>query len=364
MITTRPLFSGALLALTTAAMAQCGPYRHHPVWPSTLGFASVNLVDCGATGALWDNGDTTEVADSLTVGAHSVTLFNGLVPLQTIPFNIEQQVWALNQQVSPMLGALAVSMWAEIDRCTPQIFDGLACPVDPAQTVAYLLQDGIAIDSLTPVDCILTQHQWTGLPFGHTYALQVIDHGPCGSTGQSSPVTAYDCSGLSLSVITQEDDGSGSGVVEVLGIDPGPFNPMAPPQPITGDWLLLDTNMAPIGVPQTGATALWSGLTVGTYTVLFVCTDLCSPVEQTALVDLSTNVPDTTTQQAPNLWPVPVNVTLHWSGGLRRQVQVLDALGRVVLRVRGVDQLDASTLPPGSYLLRFDNEAPVRFVKW
>lgn len=347
------------------ASAQCGPYKHHPVWPQTLGYAYLNPGECGpADQVLWDNGATTWTASNLAVGAHTVVLFSGLTPIDTLAFWIEQQQWELNQQVYSSAGQVEVSIWAEVDRCTPQLFDGLACPVDPAQTVAYLLQDGVAIDSLTPVDCIATVHWWSGLPFGHTYATRVEDHGPCGSQGEGPVVVAYNCSGMTMDLQVQDDQGGGTGSIGVLGMIPDPLDLWSPPGPITGTFYLFDANMDPIAPPQQGADALWSGLAAGDFTVWFTCDSLCSPVEVPVTVGLSVGIAPSALRPTTTLWPLPVSHTLYWSGGVRQRIAVYDALGRIIAKAQASDRFDVGALPAGSYLLRLDEEAPLPFVKW
>lgn len=343
-------------------VAQCGPFRYHPLWPSTLGAANIHLDECtDATGVLWDNGATTVDVDSLSVGPHTVTFFNGADPIQTIPFTIEQQYWDLHQSVHTMTGAIEVSIAAAIDRCTPQIFDGLVCPPDPAQTVVRLLQDGIVIDSLTPVDCIYTTHFWPGLPFGHTYSTEVLSTGNCITHGQGPVVTAYDCSGVAIDPQAAYEQTSGTGSITVAGIDPGPPGPFSPPSPIAGTFMLVDADMNVIG-DAAGSSAEWSGLALGSYTVIFANENLCSPVVANVVLDVSSGIGYHTI--APRaLWPVPVSNTLHWSGSGTHRIMILDMVGRAVLRSSGSDHIDVASLAPGNYLLQLDSDPPRRFLK-
>lgn len=351
------------LAFGTAA-AQCGVYRYHPLWPDTSGTASVLLTDCsGATGVLWDNGDTTEYTYSLTVGPHSVTLFDGTTPIETMDFIMEQQVWALNQHVGISGGAVEVAIYAEVDHCTPLIFDNVDCEPDPEQTIVRLIQDGIVIDTLTPVDCIGTGFHWYGLPFGHTYGTALQAMGPCQSDSEGPIVTAYDCSELSMELQVQQDGGGGTGSIAVTGLVPGPPGPFVPTWPITGSFVLFDQDMNVVsGGPQNGSTAEWSGLVPGTYQVMFYADSLCSPVSMNVVMDTSTGISGPS-QVAQVLWPIPVTNSLHWRSGKLCHVRVLDAVGRTILRTQGIDQLDVSSLSAGTYLLRLDDGPPRSFVK-
>lgn len=359
----RVLHSLACGSALASSLAQCGPYKYHPLWPDTLGSAHVILGECtGATSVLWDNGDTSPATSGLTVGPHTVTFLDGTTPIATNDFTIEQQVWDFTLSAMGEGPTLSVIITAEVDRCAPQIFNGLDCHPIPAQTVLRLLQDGIAVDSLTPVDCIYTLYSFSGLPFGHTYGCAVATSGACPSYGEGPVATAYDCSGFSMDIETQDDQGGGTGTVIVTELIPGPPGPFTPPPPIAGHFVLVDAGMNMIGDPQPDTPAEWNGLAAGNYTVFFINDTLCSPVMQALVIASSTGIlAQVGTSSA--LWPVPVSNMLHWSGSGPCRIQVLDPLGRMVLRAQGIDQVDVSSLVAGSYLLKLDSDPPRPFMK-
>ena len=361
----RIFFSTASILAFLAIQAQCGPYKHHPVWPADMGYAWVNLNECtGMTSLLWDNGVTTELNNELSVGPHWVAFFVGGVPWDTIHFEMEQLEWNLNQQILGMAGSIEVDIWAEVPYCGTQIFNGQACAVDADQTVVYLLQDGIAIDSITPVSCLATHHMWTMLPFGHTYQTYLVDHSPCGSYGYGQLMAAYSCSGATLDLEVLPALGGNNGSITVWDVIPDPLSSLPPPTPLTGMFRLMDTSFGQVGDEQFGTTAQWNGLAPGEYLILFSADSLCDPVLRDVLVDGTTGI----TMLESNdpsilLWPVPAIDVLNWNNGLQKRVQVLDTQGRVVLQEEGATQLNVSSLSPGIYVLGQDSGQRMRFVK-
>lgn len=357
----------ALYVLTgLAGWAQCGPYVHHPIWPATEGYAYVNLNECGAqyTGQLWDNGATTELANGLSVGPHTVVLYVGNTPVETLQFEVEQLAWDLGQQVYTMAGALTVSGWAELPYCGTQIFNNHACPLDPDQTVLYLLQDGIAVDSLSPVACPVFLYEWTNLAFGSTYQVMLQEQGACGAFALGQLMNTYNCEGAVLDLVAEAGAGMDQGSITVAGVVPDPQALTPPPTPLTGTFSLYAMpEYEQIGDIQSGSDAFWADLAWGDYLVFFGADSLCAPVQVELTIDATTGLGASSTSSAPTLWPVPVRNVLYWNAKAPSTVQVTDLQGRCVLHSRYTTQLDVSTLVPGSYLLHFADGTRRAFVK-
>jgi len=351
-----------------AGWSQCGPYVHHPIWPATEGYAYVNLVECGAqyTGQLWDNGATTDLANGLSVGPHTVVLYVGNTPVETLQFEVEQLAWDLGQQVYTMAGALTVSGWAELPYCGTQIFNNHACPLDPDQTVLYLLQDGIAVDSLSPVACPVFQYFCTNLAFGSTYQVMLQAHGACGAFALGQLVNTYNCEGAVLDLVAEAGAGMDQGSITVTGVVPAGQAAVPPPLPLTGTFMLMAMpEYEQVGSQQLGSTANWSGLPWGNYLVFFSADSLCAPVQMELTIDGTTGIggANSAAGLAPAIWPVPASNVLYWNAQRPSTVQVTDLQGRSVLQSRNTAQLDVSTLVPGSYLLHFADGTRRAFVK-
>jgi len=361
---TGPLLLLVVFLQTPSAVAQCGPYVGHPIWPDTEGTAFVNPNECGdgITTCLWDNGSTAWDATGLSVGMHTVDLYVNGAQVQTLSFEVEQLEWELNQSVFTYVGAVSVSMWAEVPYCGTSIFNYHRCPPDPEQTVVYLLQDGEAIDSLSPVGCLATQHAWSGLPFGYTYQLHLVDHGACGSEAWGAAVQTWSCGGADVALDVQPSMG-GTGSIEVLEVmpDPGSINP--PAGPLEGTfrlWSLPDYTQ--VGDEQTGTTAFWDALPPGDYEVLFVPELLCDPVLTPVTIDLVSGLSNRTMDE-PVLWPQPAQHMLYWSRSMSGAAHITDLHGRLLLQASSTDRMDISTLAPGIYLLRVEGCKAMRFVK-
>jgi hypothetical protein len=364
------LFTLLFLHFAATAYGQCGPYKHHPVWPDTFGSAYVVPIDCdnGAniTGCLWDNGDTDWSTDGLSVGSHSVVLYAGTVPVETLNFEIEQLAWDLNQNVFLFAGEIAVGIYAEVPYCPAQIFDGHHCPTDPDSTVIYLLQDGVAIDSISPVSCLGMSHEWNFLPSGYSYQTYLVDRSVCGSYAYGELVQTFSLDGAEMQINTQAASGAPNGSIEVFGVVPDPATASPPPMPLTGELNLypLPDAWPAVGPAQPGTTGYWDGLAPGEYQVVFTSDLLCSPVDTVITVESATGMANASvSSSALRLWPVPTTDVLHWSGDVPASIRIMDLQGRVLRSERNVTQLNVSDLAPGSYVLRFDDGRQGSFVK-
>ncbi|MCB9169764.1 MAG: T9SS type A sorting domain-containing protein [Flavobacteriales bacterium] len=360
-----------LLVLAIAvdhAHAQCGPYKGHPVWPDTVGSAFVNLTECGAsiTGCQWDNGSTAQQVDGLSVGAHSVVLYDGVNPVDTLTFAIEQLHWDLGQSVLLSAGAVEVDIWAQVPYCGTQIFNFPHCPPVADSTVVYLMQDGIAIDSLTPVECSSASHWWNFLPFGHLYQTTVTDHSICGSHEEGPVVVAYSLGAGQFNVLVQNANGGNNGSIQVLSVGPDLFAVMPPPAPVTGLLGLFTwPDQVQAGAPQLGSSAGWSNLAPGDYQILFAPDSLCNLVDTIVTIDAATAIGDASAAASDHLlvWPQPLRDVLYWSGERKGEVRVIDMNGRVVRSGPDLGWSDVSDLPAGMYELDLGDRR-ARFAKW
>lgn len=359
----RTLFLIGIAFQVGATSAQCGPYVGHPIWPDTEGTAFVNPNECGdgITTCQWDNGSTAWDATGLSVGMHSVVLYANGVEVQTLSFEVEQLEWDLNQAVFPYQGAVSVSMWAEVPYCGTSIFNYHHCPPDQEQTVVYLLQDGLAIDSLSPVGCLATQHEWSGLPFGYTYQLHLVDHGACGSEAWGAALETWSCAGAEVVLDVQPSMGS-TGTIEVMEVMPDPASINPPAGPLEGTFRLWSLpGYEQVGDEQTGTSAYWDGLPPGDYEVLFIPDLLCDPVLTPVTVDLISGIG---MNAGDNLrtWPQPAHNVLHWTG-TANTAGITDLHGRLLLQARNTDRMDVAALAPGIYLLKVEGRSAMRFVK-
>lgn len=350
----------------TSVLPQCGPYVAHPVWPDTLGLAHMNINECGAqyTMNIWDNGTTTIWAQGLGVGPHWVVLSDGGALADTVYFDVEQLAWDLNQSVHMMAGQVEVSMWAEVPYCGTSIFNVHACPIDASSTKVYLLQDGIAIDSIGDVQCTGTLGLWSFLPFGYTYQVYLQDQSACGSYAYGMQVQTWSCASgvLDMEVIAATSGNNGSIIVEDVLIDPQA--PFAPPLPLTGTLSLLSGSTGQLIGIEPGTSVVWEELMPDTYTVIFTPDILCDPIIQEVTIETSTSMGNDPMNHSSQLllWPVPVKDILYWSGPPQAVVEVTDLQGRVVLRTEQANEVDVSRLMPGTYQLRFPNGTVRRFA--
>ena len=363
--------SSFCLLIALAGYGQCGPYMHHPVWPDAVGSAYVVPTDCASgetiTGCVWDNGETNWSTDGLSVGAHSVVLFAGAVAVETLNFQIEQLAWNLNQQVFLYAGELAVSVYSEVPYCADQIFNGHHCPIDPDSTVIYLLQDGIAIDSVTPASCLGMPHQWSFLASGYTYQTYLVDRSACGSYAYGELVQSYSLDGAEIEYVAEPSTGSNNGTITVTDIILAPGTLSPPPLPLTGTLTLYTwpDEVTPVSSPQQGTTGYWDGLAPGEYLLMFTPDVLGNSVDTVITIDSFTGVEGVRYDRTADLrvWPVPATDVLHWSGGTQATVWVTDLQGRVVQSARNALQLDVSGLAPGAYQLHFEDGHRQPFVK-
>lgn len=311
---------------------------------------------------MWDNGSTTFSVTGLSVGTHTVTLYSGATPFATVNFEIEQLSWNLGQTVHTSAGAVETYIWADVPYCGNSIFNFHDCPPEPSTTWAYLRQDGIRIDSINPVSCTGTYHSWWGLPFGHVYYTEIIDHGACGSAAQGAPVTAYNLAGAEFTLQVQGSTGA-DGAINVQGITPDAQDPFSPPGPIQGNYLLLTyPDEGFVQGPQ--ASPSFTGLAPGDYIINFLpdMGVVCSNASAVVNVPLTLSVADAGSRAALGLWPQPAQEMLNWSANTVQRIEVRDATGRVMLQDRVLPPLHVGAWPAGSYTLRLDDGRAGRFV--
>ncbi len=342
-------------ALPMIAQAQCGPYMHHPVWPDTLGYAYVNLVECSGnvTSCEWDNG-STDALTYLGPGGHSVTFFDGLTPLNTLTFQIDQVPWQLYTFVYGPQQGVIVENTPSLQYCPSQIFNNLSCPPVPDSTVLYLLQDGIIIDSITPIDCYGGNYSWNGLPFGHVYQTYLLDHSHCGSYMYSSSTQSYTSDGAEMMITVQDAVGGTNGSILVQEVVPGPLSLMPPPSPIVGSLSLLEWPSMNLLYNEPSVTTVeWDGLTPGQYLLVFAPDSICAALDTVLTVGNSTGISDALsgTEERLFIWPQPADVTLYWSAKSAARFRVYDAQGRMVRTGPDHGVLDMSDLPSGPYHL-------------
>ena len=358
----KALISFMTLLTAGVCMAQCGPFRGHPIWPDTLGVAYVNPDECwnDVDACLWDNGSTAWFANGLSVGTHSVVLYSNGIAVLTLSFEIEQLHWNLNQWVVPYADGLAVSTGAEVPYCGTSIFNNHRCPPDPDQTVLYLLQDGVAIDSLSPVTCLGTQHLWEALPFGHTYQLHLLDRSSCGSEAWGPAIETWSCSGAEVILQVQPSTGT-TGSIEVQAVVPNPASIHPPPGPVSGRFRLFTLPANQLIGEQTGTMAYWDDLPPGDYEVLFIPDVLCDLVHTSVTVGLVSGLTDHT-MVAPRPWPIPAHDMLRL-GTMVKRVQVTDLHGRLLVQAWNTDRIAVEALAPGCYLLLMEGRSAMHFAK-
>lgn len=357
-----------IFSLANAAMAQCGPYKHHPLWPDTVGYANVHLDECGATSCLWDNGSTNPLTN-LGVGSHWVILYNGATS-DTLQFTIDQEVWDFQSAWLPTAMGLEIDIWAVITpHMAPQIFDNPKCRPDGDSTIIYLLQDGLQWDSITPIDTYAGEvHMWMGLPYGHTYQLELIDNSNCGSYALGQLVTAYSSGEAEFQINTEDACGGIGGSIGVNEVVPDPLSPFPPPTPFTGTFTLLDwpDPSGQVASPMQGTSAYWDNLPPGQYLVHFAPDSICNHSETVITIGTCTGITeDRAVLGAPLLaWPQPVHDVLHWKASDTGVVHVYDAHGRLVLSIPDRGRLDVSAMPEGLYHLQVSQGARVEWTRF
>lgn len=355
------------LAIAAHAGAQCGPYVAHPLWPDQVGSALFNIGECGPplVTVVWDNGATGPYVNGLSVGPHWAQLYDGATLWQTVNFEVQQLEWDLNPYIGLFNGSVSASIWAEVPYCGTSIFNSVHCPPVADSTVVRLLQDGIAIDSITPVSCTATAQVWENLPTGHIYQLQLVDNSHCGTTVYSDAVIAYDCADALVQLeVSPADQGQANGSITVASVMPAPTSSLPPPMPLLGTFVLYaEPGMVQVGDPQFGGSALWEQLPAGDYELSFIADVLCDCVQLFLTVDQSVGLSDAGAEGALRLWPVPAVDALHLSRPSRGPVRITDAQGRVVLESGPTASIDVSALAPGAYLLQAGDAAPLRFIK-
>ena len=368
----RQILSVLFLLCTVHGSGQACVFKLHPVWPDTWGSALLSLDKCPtefplvAPSYMWDNGDTSLFTDSLTVGTHYVVIYDNFVPQDTVYFEIEQLAWDLYQFVYLFAGEIAVDMTASLTYGGVSLFNGYNCYPYSDSIVVYLLRNGAAIDSVTPIQLWGSSGMWTWLPSGYTYQTYLLDRSACGSYVYGEMVQTFSLDQAQLQIGMQAASGMPNGSIEVFGVVPDPGTPSPPPMPLTGELTLYTwpDEVMPVGPAQPGTTGYWDGLAPGDYLLVFASDLLCSPVDTVITVESTTGMANAAGGSAAlRLWPVPATDVLHWSGGAQASVWLMDLQGRVLRTERNVSHLNIPDLAPGSYVLRFEDGRQGSFVK-
>ncbi|MCB0793761.1 MAG: hypothetical protein KDB88_03410 [Flavobacteriales bacterium] len=355
-----------LSSVIRISLAQCGPYKFHPLWPDTLGWAYLLSTDCDSDSAVWDNGSIGYGAFDLEPGSHYVIQYDGGTLLDTTFFELEQLHWNLEQLTFAIFSGLELDHYASIPYCGTSIFNYPTCTPPADSVVLFLMQDGIPIDSITPLDCMFNLEVWMGLPYGHIYQCIVEDRSQCGSTGQTPLVTAYACNGMSFVLeITNATSGQADGSVAVLEMMSDTVLPLALPPPFTGTFSLHSLpNYDLIGSMQ-GSSAVWTGLAPGDYLVQFTPDSLCFVPEQQVAVGTSTSLfdPSSASKEGLRTWTDRQGDLLFWNENVH-EVRIMDINGRLLRSWNGPPPMDVSDLAPNLYILDAGTGGRVRFVRY
>ena len=364
---TRFVHVGALLLPGVFASAQCGPYKFHPLWPETVGWAYLNEFECGpADNVIWDNGATTWQVNGLAPGLHWVDQYLGGQYLSTDTFEIEQLYWDLQQIVLVAFPGVEVDVYASVPYCGTSIFNHPTCSPPADSVVIFLLQDGVLIDSITPVDCTYTFDFWGGLPTGHTYQCVLEDRSNCASSGEAPVTTVHTCDSMAfITNVIAASGGLSNGSIDVLGMLPDTLSDLPLPPPFTGTFTLLALPNYDLIGTVTGSTASWTGLPAGDYLIGFMPDSLCSAPSTVVTIGNSTGMVALSGADPlfVPLWPNPTVDQLHWNGTTSLSARVLDVNGREVLQASGKSPLDVSRLPAGVYLLDLGHARRGVFLK-
>lgn len=292
----------------------------------------------------------------LPIGPHTITMFNGTDLLGTYPLTIVQDRWNLNQQFYVTFLGLEIDIFGGIEPYgAPQIFNNPECVV-PDSTVAYLLQDGIAIDSVVGTDFTYQFTQiWPGLPYGHTYQTKVVDHSHCGSYGIAPLLTAYSSGEVEFTINSQDADESVGGSIQVAGLTTDPLSPLPPPTPFTGTFALFQLpDHTPVGSEQAGTTAFWDNLPAGDYDVFFTPDSLCNLSDTVITIGTTTGITEDRAAHGEPfvVWPQPVHDVLQWKPSANGVVRVHDTQSRLIVTGPDRGRLDVSAIPAGLYQLQ------------
>lgn len=354
-----------ILICGSNSQAQCGPYKYHPLLPDTVGYAYVNLTECGGDNVVWDTGATTTTAE-LGVGSHTVSIYNGVTLVNTLTFDIIQEYWHFAVNIYPVIDQVQISGEVNVPSSLPQIFTHVDCDLsDDALNVLRIIQDGnTVVDSITPFSSyagLLLPHYY---PFGYTYSVQISS--PCG-VAQSEEFIAYaDSLTLETSSIAPTG-GLFNGSISVLNVlnDPNSILPY-PGQP-TGTLSLRDFNGIPIGDPiEQTSSGTWNDLPAGQYMIIFTPELLCQSA--IVMVDLSgpMEIDEATDKESLVLSPVPATNYLGWNMKGSYQVSIIDAQGRRTDHGTVANGIDIFDLANGIYTLELARNTTLirrQFVK-
>lgn len=366
------LFPAAIL-LSAAAFGQ-EVYVSHAFPGACGGGITVN----GADSVHWSTGDTGPVLLA-PPGTYGLEVYvDGAIVMEGTR-TIELNGWEFELTTIPSWDGLQISGPVSVQHCGTSIFNVPCCTPDPEQTTVFVLQDGQPYTptgtcmGCTDVFCAYTLVMITGLPYGHVYNVGLNDP-TCAGAALSMDILAPSCANLELvTVVTATQPGQATGSIVVEEAIPDPTEPLPIEAPVAGMFLLIDLGtQTPIGPPQTGTSAEWTGLAAGTYGVQLVPDAGCQAALDTVVVTdgLNTGLAGSPTGPRLGIAPSVTDAWLQVSGGGAApvHVRIIDPNGRVVreVQVPPSSPIAVGALAPGTYVAELrqgDVVERVRFVR-
>jgi hypothetical protein len=377
--------SAAIIALMfpTCLPAQGFAHVHHAFDNVCNGFI---YYDGLADSVVWSTGEVGPMLSDLVPGFYGFTAYlNGQVVDQGTR-EVELSAWNIIISGHPSFfpSLFEISGAVEVPNCVAQIFDGLCCEPDPAQTSITILQDGIPyplIDVFSPgaagesfgcvnVDCDFNQFLAL-LPYGHSYAVIVNDPTCAGIVTGDTAIIAHSCANLYVETqVVDATPGQANGSIALLEAIPDPNEPYPIQSPVSGTallYLLPDETL--IGF-QTGVTsALWTGLASGDYRLVFGADQGCQPYVDTLHVGDATTIHPSRVSNGLSLFPTVTegNAQLISDEAGPIELWVLDINGAVLVHeLMPPGTLAVQGLAAGMYVLKArqgTSELIARFIR-
>lgn len=343
-----------------------------------------------ADSVVWSTGDVGYMLSDLAPGTYGFVVYeNGQVVNQGSR-EVELVDWnftSFNGDPYMIPGLVMFSGTLEVPHCVAQIFDGVCCMPDPAQTTLFVLQDGMPYPTTevlwfdlneagectgcTGLNCTYWVFQFLAPP-GHVYTVGLNDPVCAGVVMSDTTIVAPSCANLELVMeVMDATNGQSDGSIVFVQAIPDPNEPYPIQAPVTGSALLYQMPDGElIGNFDNVASAVWDGLPSGEYVLTFMPDAQCQMHSITLLVGTGTTTAmDGVDEGRLRVFPAVADEVLYviseHNGPI--QIRILDLQGRVVANDRMfAGPYAVESLVPGPYLLIAEQDGTVirtRFIK-
>lgn len=364
-----PLF--VLFLMPSAGSAQ-GMHVHHAFQNVCEGYM---YYDEFADSVVWSTGDVGFSLYDLAPGFYGFEVYqNGQIVNQGTR-EVELVGWNFTSfggdpYIFP--GLVMITGTLDVPHCVGQIFTGVCCMPDSADTPLLVFQDGVPYpftevslfdldqpgecNGCTQVLCTYASFRFLAPP-GHVYTVGVNDTACAGLVMSDTSITTPSCANLELvTQVVNASSGQADGAITLVQAIPDPNEPYPIQAPVTGTASLHQLpDGVNMGTFENVASAYWEGLSLGEYLLSFIPDAGCQSHSVTLEVGTGTTIEEQGRSSGVRAFPTADGRSIYLITDREGpvHVRIMDVNGRVVLQHQfTVGAVPIDDLAPGAYFVQ------------